>query len=155
MDASLNTLVTNVNSSDYINLVLSLDGWRTLRNHPKVKARTSGVKVAGITVDDLRNLLMIPVNVVIGAVSYNANNQGQSTVSKSQLVGSHAILTYSVPSPTVYDPSGFKCFTTGSGNVESVRMYRDETARADVIAIDWSRDIKQTSTLGTIRLALT
>ena len=152
LDEQLEALTTDVGSTENINLVLSTTTWRALRNHPKVKARASGVKVGAITLDDLKTLLMLPVNVVVGALSYATNKEGQ-TVAKGQVIGGNAILTYALPNPTVYDPSAFKCFTTGSGNIQSVRTYQE--ARADIHAIDWSEDLKKTSTLGVKRLQIT
>jgi hypothetical protein len=154
LDEALDTLSTNVGSTQFINLVLSTGAWRALRNHPKTKARCSGVQVGGISREQLQGILMFPCNVVIGSVSKLSTKLGQ-TGAKANVVGDNAILTYSVPSPTQYDPSAFKCFTTGSGNVSAVRTYRDESARSDVHAVDWSEDIKETSTTARARLAIT
>lgn len=155
LDEQLEALSVDVGSVANINLVLSTSAWRALRNHKKTKARCSGVQVGGITREQLQSILMFPANVVIGAVSKLSSKLGQTTKTKSNIVGGNAILTYSVPSPTPYDPSAFKCFTTGSGNVNAVRSYRDDSARSDVHAVDWSEDIKATSTLAVKRLAVT
>lgn len=157
LDEQLDGLITDVGSSQYINLVLSTTAWRTLRNHKLVKARCSGVQIGGITREQLAGLLMLPVNVVIGAVSKLTSKEGQTVAKggKSQIVGANALLTYSVPNPTPYDPSAFKCFTTGTGNVQSVRTYRDPSDRFDVHAVDWSEDLKSTSSLAVRRLAIT
>lgn len=154
LDEQLENLSTDVGSTNNINLVLSTGAWRALRNHAKTKARCNGVQVGGISREQLQSILMFPCNVVIGAVSKLSSKPGQ-TASKSNVVGANAILTYSVPNPTPYDPSAFKCFTTGSGNVSAVRSYRDESARSDVHAVDWSEDIKKTSSLAVKRLAIT
>jgi hypothetical protein len=154
LDEQLDALTLDVGSAQFINLVLSTSAWRALRNHAKVKARCSGVQIGGITREQLQGLLMIPVNVVIGHLAKTSNKEGQSTVTKTRVVGSNAILTYSLPSPTEYDPSAFKVFTTGSGNIEAVRTYQDGP-RVDVHAVDWSEDIKKTSALAVKRLAIT
>jgi hypothetical protein len=156
LDEQLDNLTTDVGSSQFINLVLSTSSWRVLRNHKKVKARCSGVQVGGITREQLASILMIPVNVVIGSASKLTSKEGQTVAkgSKSRIVGSNAYLTYSVPSPTPYDPSALKCFTTGSGNVEAVRTYQDPSGRFDVHAVDWSEDIQLVSALAIRRLAI-
>ncbi len=154
LDEQLEQLSTDVGSTSFINLVLSTGAWRTLRDHPKVKARCSGVQVSGISTDQLQGMLLFPVQVVIGAVSKTSNKEGQSTVTKTNIVGNNAVLTYAVPSPSQYDPSAFKCFTTGVGNVQSVRTYRSEDSRSDVHAVDWSEDIVQTSALSARRMAI-
>lgn len=152
LDEQLDALTLDVGSAQFINLVLGTGAWRTLRNHPKTKARCNGVQVGGITREQLQAMLMIPVNVVIGHLAKASNAEGQ-TIAKTRVVGSNAILTYSVPSPTEYDPSAFKCFTTGDGNIESVRSYQDGP-RVEVHAIDWSEDLKKTSSLAVKRLAI-
>lgn len=154
LDEQLDTLSNDVGSVTGITLTLSTGAWRTLRDHPKVKARCTGVQVSGISTSQLEGMLLFPVNVVIGAVSKVSNKEGQ-TVAKSNIVGANALISYSVPNPTQYDPSPFKCFTTGSGLVGAVRTYRDEGSRSDVHAVDWIEDIKQTSTVSCKRLAIT
>ena len=155
LDEQLEALSRDVGSTSFINLVLSTGAWRKLRENAKVKARSTGVQVGGISRDQLQGLLLFPVNVVIGSVSKLSSKLGQSTKTKTNVIGDNAILTYSVPSPTQYDPSAFKCFSTGSGLVAAVRTYRDESARSDVHAVDWSEDAQQTSTLAAKLLAIT
>ena len=53
LDEQLEGLVTDVGSSQFINLTLSVSSWRALRNHPKVKARANGVQTSGITIEQL------------------------------------------------------------------------------------------------------
>jgi len=154
LDEQLETLSIDVGSVSNINLVMSTGAWRALRDHPKVKARSTGVQIGGISADQLQGMLLFPVKVVIGAVSKVSNKEGQ-TVAKTSVVGANAFLTYSVPGATVYDPSAFKCFTTGSGNINAVRTYMDPSDRFDVHAVDWSEDIKKTSALAVKRLAIT
>lgn len=155
LDAQLDALATNVNSTDGINLVLGTTAWRTLRNHAKVKARAAGIKTA-VTVQDVLQMLMFPVNIVIGVVSSTSTKIGQTeaSVTKTQLLGDNVYLTYSVPNPTIYDPSAFKCFTTGIGAIEAVRTYRDDAARSDIHAVDWSEDIQLTGSAAVKRIAI-
>lgn len=156
LDLKLDELTTDVGSSQFINLVLSTSSWRALRNHPKVKARCSGVQVGGISREQLAAILMIPVNVVIGSAAKMSSKEGQTVAKggKTRVLASNAYLTYSVPNPTPYDPSALKCFTTGSGNIESVRTYKDPSDRFDVHAVDWSEDIQLTGSLAIRRLAI-
>ncbi len=156
LDEQLDALATAVNDTGNIVMVLSTTAWRTLRNHPKVKARVSGITTA-TRIQDVIDMLMFPVRVVIGVVSTTSTKFGQSagSVTKSQLVGANCYLAYSVPNPSVYDPSAFKCFTTGIGAIEAVRTYRDDSARSDVHAIDWSEDIQLTGAAAIKRLAIT
>lgn len=155
VDEQLELLSTNCGSTSGISVVMGLSAWRRFRSHPKVKARCTGVQVAGINLEQARGLFMIPVKIVVGALSYDAAKLGQSTRDKRQVVGDNVFLVLSMPSPTPMDASAFKCFTTGDGNIESVRTYRDESARSDVHALDWSEDIQSTSTIAVRRLAIT
>jgi len=154
LDEQLELLVTACGSASFITLTMGAGTWRALRNHPKVKARAAGVKVGGITVDDLRGLLMFPVNVVVGVLSKKTTKPGGAN-SKAQVLADVAYLSYSVPNPTIYDPSPFKCFTTGENNIEAVRTYRDESARSDVHAVDWSEDPQAVSSIAIRKLAIT
>jgi hypothetical protein len=99
-------------------------------------------------------MLLFPVEIRAGMLVYNAARLGQ-TPAKARVLGNNVLLTFASQSPTVYDPSGWKVFTTGPGRVDSVRTYSDPSDRFDVHAIDWSEDVKQTSSLATKRLAIT
>ncbi len=157
LDEQLDGIATDVGSTNYLNLVLSTTAWRLLRDHPKVKARCTGVQVSGISTMQLQGMLLFPVEVVIGAVSKLSSKEGQAIAKggKAQILGANALITYSVPNPTIYDPSPFKCFTTGIGNVTAVRTYPDPSGRFDVIATDWSEDMQAVSSLAVRRLAIT
>jgi hypothetical protein len=135
-------------------VVMGIGTWRRFRSHPKTKARCTGVQVAGISLQQAQGLFMLPVNLVVGALSYETAKVGQSSKPKAQVRADDVFLLYAVPSPTPMDPSAFKCFTTGNGNVEAVRTYRDESARSDVHAVDWSEDLEVTSSQAVRRLAI-
>lgn len=155
LDEQLEQMSTDVGSTDGITLTMSPAAWRALRSHKAVKARCAGVQVSGITQEQLQGLLMYPVKVMVGAISKLTSKIGQSTKTKANIIGGNVLITYSVPNPTIYDPSPFKLFTTGVGMVNAVRTWRDDSARSDVHAIDWSEDIKKTSALAVRRLAIT
>jgi hypothetical protein len=154
LDEQLEALVTATGSSENIRMALGIGPWRKLRNHPKVKARCTGVQVGGISIEQLSAILMFPVQIRVGTLSYNENKEGKAA-SKKNMMSDNAIIVYGVPNPTAYDPSAFKLFTTGTGRVDSVRTWRDPSDRFDVHAVDWSEDVKQTSTAAAVRLAIT
>jgi len=63
------------------------------------------------------------------------------------------LIHYSVPHATIYDPSAFKAFTVGSaGFLGNVRTYIAPNQLWRGHLVDWSRDIKQTSTLSMRRI---
>lgn len=154
LDKVIDDLAIACGSFQGIRLAIGMTPWRTLRAHPKVKARCNGVQVGGITLEQLKGMLIFPVDIRAGMLVYNSAKLGQS-VSKARMLGSNVLVTFASQSPTVYDPSGWKVFTTGSGRVDAVRTYTDQSERFDVHAIDWSEDVKQTSTIATKRLAIT
>lgn len=143
LNEALVDLVTAVGSAAGITFTIGLTALKVLIANDKVKARARGVRVGDVGLADVVNMLIMPVRPVVGVLSYNTAKIGQ-TASKSQVLGSIAYLSYSVPNPTAYDPSPFKVFTTGQNNIEAVRTYRDESARSDVHAVDWSEDMKAT-----------
>lgn len=156
LDEQLELLSTFVGTTENINLVLSVGVWRKIRENAKVKARL-GIK-DGITLqrDNLVNGLLFPVNLEISAVAFTATKRGQAgAVAKSNMVGNYAIITHSIPNPTIDDASAFKCFSTSSALVDSVRTYREENSNSDVHAVDWSEDIKKTGAACAKLLAIT
>ena len=127
--------------------------WQILRNNAKTQARfKSGF--ASITRDMISNVLIFPVEIQIGGLLYNAAQPG-ATANKSRNVGSDVFLFYADQNPTMEDPSFAKCFTTGKGGVESVRTYRDEPSRSDIIAVDWNRQFVVTNSEAVKRLTCT
>lgn len=152
LDAQLDALTLDVGSSANIKLTLDVTAWRLLRSHPKVKARCNGVQVGGITREQLAGLLMLPVDVMVAAIVKDTTGVGVAS-SKARALSSTALLHYSVPNATIYDPSPFKTFTVGNGSpFGGVRSYEAPNGLWEGHIIDWSRDIKQTSTLAMRRL---
>lgn len=154
IDEQLDGLSLDVGSASNIKVTLSVSAWRTIRNHPKVKARVNPNQVTPLTRQQLIDSFVIPVDLGIFAISYNTKALGQAKV-KGRIMSSDVLLHYSVPNATQYDPSPFKCFTRSRSMVQSVRTYRDPSDRYDVHAVDWSEDLKQTSTLAMRRITVT
>lgn len=153
LDEQIDALSLAVGSTLNIGVTMSVGAWRTCRNHPKTKARVNGNQATPLTRQQLVDSLVIPVNLGIYGISYNTGALGQAQ-SKARIANADVFIHYSVPSPTEYDPSAFKCFTKSRSMVTSVRTYRDPSDRFDVHAVDWSEDIKQTSTIAIKRLRL-
>jgi hypothetical protein len=153
LDEQIDELSKAVGQTGGIMVTMSVGAWRTLRNHPKVKARVNGAQATPLTRQQLVDSLVIPVNLGIYGISYNTAALGQAQA-KARLANDDVFIHFSVPSPTEYDPSAFKCFTKSRSMVTSVRTYRDPSDRFDVHAVDWSEDIKQTSTISMKRLRL-
>jgi hypothetical protein len=61
------------------------------------------------------------------------------------IVGQQLVIFHASQSHTLYDPSFMKTFRLRRGGVDVVRMYREDSARSDILAVDWSEDIRVTS----------
>jgi hypothetical protein len=99
-------------------------------------------------------LLNPSIQVRVGVLSKDATKFG-ATASKANLIGADLFIFLRSPNPTVYDPSWMKTFAGGQGGIASVRTYRDESARSDVLAVDWSEDIQITSSIAAVRITVT
>ena len=47
-----------------------------------------------------------------------------------------------------------KTFRTRRGGVDSVRTYRENSSRSDVLAVDWTEDIKLISVISAKRISV-
>lgn len=154
LDEQIDELSKQVGSTQFLRLTLDVTAWRTIRNHPKTKARVGNSQATPLTRQQLVDSLVIPVDLGIYSIVYNQAKLGQAQ-SKKRVLASEVLLHYSLPNPTQYDPSAFKVFTMDRSRVTSVRTWMHPSSRYDVHAVDWSEDIKQTSTLAMRRLSIT
>jgi hypothetical protein len=157
LDEVLSGLSLDVSSSENITLVMSLTAWKLLRRNEKVKKRLGLNQFQTLTRPQLLDALVFPVSLEISSVTYTTKKFGQAAVGKGdkvEVIGSYAAVLQSQPNPTEFDVSPFKTFSTSSALVDSVKTYRDESSNSDVHAVDWSEDIKQTSTLSARTLAI-
>lgn len=135
-------------------IVFGLNAWYYLRNHAKTIARQPGAANIGVTLDQLKGMLMNPqIEIRIGVLSKDSAKMG-ATKSAANIVGDEVFIFHSSSNPTQYDPSFAKTFRTRGGGVDAVRKYRDERSRSDVLAVDWSEDIEIVSTACVRRLTI-
>ncbi len=136
-------------------IALGLGAWRKLRANAKVKGRVTGVKTGGFTLQDFAGALLNPsAEIRVGVLVKDAVNF-PATKSTSNIVGDECFIFYAGGAPSTYDPSFAKTFRGGTGGVDSVRLYRDDSARSDVLAVDWAVDIKVVATSCVRRLTIT
>ena len=142
-------------STQNVKLTMDLGVWNTLRVHPKVKARAlfgAAASLASISIDQLNAALIYPVDIMPANVVYDTTKLSQ-TGSKTRVLSGVCLVHYSVPGATIYDPSAFKSFTVGAaGFLGNVRTYQAPNQLWRGHLVDWSRDIKSTSTLSVRRL---
>ena len=135
-------------------IAFGLGAWRVFRKHPKVIARQPGATIIGLSEAQAASMLLNPAaQIRVGVLSKDATKFG-SAASKSNIVGAEVFIFLRSPNPTAYDPSWMKTFTIGTGGVTAVRQYRDEKARSDVLAVDWSEDIQIVGSICARRLTI-
>jgi hypothetical protein len=156
-------------------LMITMDtrAWRAIRSNPLAKRRIIGVQMGMPTVDQFKDCLYLAVDVDVANFSYVAApgtgpagggseagvpEPGAGEIGgKSRLlqgVGGNVLIHYSVPNPTIYDPSAFKAFLTGTSEVQAVRSYMAPNGLFGGHIVDWSEDVEQTSTEAMVRLQL-
>lgn len=135
-------------------IAFGLNAWYYLRNHAKVLARQPGATNIGVTYSQFASMLLNPaIEVQVGILSKDTAKAG-ATKSAANIVGDEVFIFAASKSPTLYDPSFAKTFRTATGGVQSVRKYRDDRARSDILAIDWTRDIQVTGSACGRRLSI-
>ncbi len=135
-------------------MVIGLGAWRILKNHVNVLKRQQGVEARGLSLAGLAAMLLNPqMDVRVGVLAYDSAKTGKAA-NKSNIVGSEIFIFHGSDNPTQYDPGFAKTFSIGANSVEDVRMYRDESCRSDVIAVDWSEDVQVVSSICAKRITV-
>ncbi len=136
-------------------LALGLGAWYILRKNPKVKARVAYNKVAGFNLQDFAACLLNPALEIRLGTLVKDTTRFPKTGSYAGIVGDECFVFYGLGAPSTYDASFAKTFRGGAGGVDAVRVYRDEQARSDVLAVDWSVDIQVVATSVARRISVT
>jgi hypothetical protein len=134
-------------------IVMGVTGWRYFVQHDKVADKFKSGVVSPATVAAASLLLAPGIEIIVSPLVVDTAKPGAAK-STAQVFGANIFLLISSPSPSIYDPSFMKTFRTQQGGVESVRMYRDDSARSDIYAVDWSEDIQVVSTASARRLTV-
>lgn len=121
---------------------IGLAAWIVIRHHPKVLARQPGAGNIGVSLSQFAGMLANPsIEVKIGILSRDTKKFGAAK-SATNIFGAKVLVFIGSDSPTIYDPSFAKTFTTTRTSIDQVSMYRDDKARSDIAAVDWSEDIQ-------------
>ncbi len=152
INAQIEAIVTETGEFP-THIVFGVTGWRYFVQHDKVADRIKVGVVTPQTVKSAALLLAPDIEIVVSALVIDTAKPG-ITKSNAQVFGSNIFIVLSSPSPSIYDPSFMKTFRTQQGGVEAVRRYREDSARSDIYAVDWSEDIQVTSTAGARRLTV-
>ena len=128
-------------------LVIGLPLWNKLRNNAKVIARFPGAASVGVSMSQFASLLLNPsIDIRVGILAKDTAKLGGAKANVN-IVGQQLLIFHASQSPTLYDPSFMKTFRLRRGGVDVVRMYREDSARSDILAVDWSEDIRVTSSV--------
>lgn len=128
-------------------ILMGMGAWRLFRANDKVVAKQPGAALIGLNVGQASSMLVNPgIEIKVGTLAYDTTKQGKAR-SNAFVNGNEVYVFVRSGSPTIYDPSAVKTFAGGRGGVSAVRQYRDESSRSDVYAVDWSRDVKVTSSI--------
>jgi len=134
-------------------IAFGIGAWRVFRNHPKVAARQPGAVVQGLKMEQAMSMLLNPsIQGKVGTLSKDTYKFGKDKDAVN-IVGAEVFIYYASDTPSTFDPSFMKVFTSGVGGVYAVRMYREEPF-SDVMLLDWSEDVKVTSTASGRRLTI-
>ena len=133
-------------------ILMGMTAWRRFRQNAKVVAKQPGAALIGLNQGQASAMLINPsTEIRLSTMAYDTTKQGK-TRSNSFVNGDDVYIFVRSASPTIYDPSALKTFAGGRGGVSAVREYRDESSRSDVYAVDWSRDVKVTSSISIARI---
>ena len=128
-------------------LVIGLPLWNKLRNNAKVIARFPGAASVGVSMAQFGSLLLNPsIDIRVGILAKDTTKLGAAKANVN-IIGQQLVVFHANASPTLYDPSFMKTFRLRRGGVDVVRTYRDDSARSDILAVDWSEDIRVTSSV--------
>ena len=133
-------------------ILMGMTAWRRFRQNAKVVAKQPGAALIGLNQGQASAMLINPsTEIRLSTMAYDTTRQGK-TRSNSFVNGDDVYIFVRSATPTIYDPSALKTFAGGRGGVTAVREYRDESSRSDVYAVDWSRDVKVTSSISIKRI---
>jgi hypothetical protein len=156
IDEQLDELSKAVGSTANIMIDMDVTAWRGLRSNPKVKARVNANQVTPITKEQFIASLLFPVDLMVSNLVYHTTKLGQASQTKARVMPSRMFIHFSVPNPTVFDPSFAKNFSVGMGSpIAGVRSWQDNRGLYGGHFVDWSRDFKVTSSTAIRRFEIT
>lgn len=143
----LNQIVVGVATAtgiSRINLVIGLNALMQLGKHPKVLARFPGAQLINVNAEMLAKLLLIPVTVHVAMLPIITEKTGK-VGTKTIIAGAKVYALISQSSPSPFDPSAAKTFTTTLGQVQGVGVVQ-KPPFSEINYLAWSEDIKMTGT---------
>lgn len=128
-------------------MLLALDNWVTLRNHPEVIKRQPGAANIGITLSQLSAMLAAPVEARLNSCYIGTTGFGSATDVKAAKAKGYAMLFLASDMATLEDPSWLKTTVRDSAGFAGVMQYRDNTCNSDIFYLDGEEDVVCASAL--------
>ena len=128
-------------------LVINYLGWTALKNHPDIVDRIKHTSAGPVTADILARYLFDDPNgrILISKAPENTAAEGLSA-SYASILGNHALLVYSAPSPGLATISGGYTFYwsdyPGSSDGRRIKRFRIEERASERIEIEAVWDMK-------------
>jgi hypothetical protein len=127
--------------------IIALNNWATLRNHPEAIKRQPGSSNVGITLDQLKGMLCVPVDFRINKTYIGTTGFGSTTDVKAPKIKGYIMLWNASDMPTNEDPSAFKTMQPDDKPFDAVMQYRDNTCGSDIFYIEQQEDVVCASAL--------
>jgi hypothetical protein len=128
-------------------MIMALNNWVTLRNHPETIKRQPGAANVGITIQQLSGMLAVPLEIRISRAYLGTTGFGSATDVKQAKVKGYAMLFSAADVPSTEDPSAFKTFARNSNALDAVMMYRDNTCNSDIFYVEAEESVESVSAL--------
>jgi hypothetical protein len=126
-------------------IVFGLSAWAVFIDHPKIKERQPGAALVAMTTGMASAMLLNPgIKIEIGILSKDTKKFGAAKT-MSNIVGGEVIIFYGEDSPSQYDASFMKTFSTTGKGVDVVKQWRSEAKHSDVYEVNWSEEIQDTA----------
>lgn len=136
-------------------IVFGLSAWRKFRASAQVKAAFPNAASVGVSPEQAGGILLNPAIRVGVSTSIRDTVKVGGAKTTANILGAEVFIFFTSPNADLYDASFMKVFSSGQNTIESVRKYREDRNRSDMLAIDWSRDIRVTSAISARRLTVT
>ena len=127
--------------------LMALDNWVTLRNHPEVRARQPGAGNIGVSLEQLKAMLCLPVDFRVSKTYIGTTGFGSSTDVKAAKIKGYSMLWSASDMPTTEDPSAFKTFVRSASAIDAVMTYRDNTCSSDIFYVEAEESVESISAL--------
>lgn len=136
-------------------IIFGLGAWRKFRASAQVTGRFPNAAVVGVSVEQAAGILLNPsIRIGVSTAIRDTVKVG-GTKTTANILSNEVFIFFASPAANQFDASFMKVFSSGPNTIQSVRRYREERNRSDMLAIDWTRDIKVTSAASARRLTVT